>query len=164
MTTRIEPLRAGTLKRLVGSSPYFSRWEDQDYREAEPFVHLLCVAGGEVVMQVDDLPPYDYFLVNGAVELATSTLRRELRSDHVDAGYPVAHLRPSRYRLSAAGASRPIFDTQALDALHELSHGIPRRINRLADLALLVGFADELPAVTRAQIEAVSDELSLAAA
>jgi HD-like signal output (HDOD) protein len=118
VTTRIEPLRAGTLKRLIGSSPYFSRWEDQDYREAEPFVHLLSVAGGEVVMQMDDLPPYDYFLVNGAVELATSTLRRELRSDHVDAGYPVAHLRPSRYRVSAAGDARLVrFETSRLKRL-----------------------------------------------
>lgn len=68
------------------------------------------------------------------------------------------------HRLSAAGASRPIFDTPALEAMHELSHGNPRRINRLADLALLVGFADELPAITRSQVEAVSEELSLAAA
>jgi general secretion pathway protein A len=68
------------------------------------------------------------------------------------------------HRLTAAGASRPIFDTAALEALHELGHGNPRRINRLADLALLVGFADELPAITRAQIEAVSQEMSLAAA
>jgi general secretion pathway protein A len=68
------------------------------------------------------------------------------------------------HRLSAAGASRPIFDTEALETLHELSHGNPRKINRLADLALLVGFADELPAITSSQVEAVSQELSLAAA
>ncbi len=68
------------------------------------------------------------------------------------------------HRLAAAGASRPIFDTPALETLHELSHGNPRKINRLADLALLVGFADELPAITSSQVEAVSQELSLAAA
>jgi general secretion pathway protein A len=68
------------------------------------------------------------------------------------------------HRLNAARASRPIFDTPALEALHELSHGNPRRINRLADLALLVGFADELPAIGRSQVEAVAEELSLAAA
>jgi general secretion pathway protein A len=68
------------------------------------------------------------------------------------------------HRLTAAGGSRPIFDTEGLEALHELSHGNPRKINRLGDLALLVGFADELPAITRGQVEAVSQELSLAAA
>lgn len=67
------------------------------------------------------------------------------------------------HRLTAAGAARPVFDTPALEALHELSHGNPRRINRLADLALLVGFAEELPAIGRQQVEAVCDELSLVA-
>lgn len=68
------------------------------------------------------------------------------------------------HRLAAAGAARAIFDNEALEALHEASLGIPRRINRLADLALLIGFADELPCIGRAQIEAVQQELSLAAA
>jgi general secretion pathway protein A len=68
------------------------------------------------------------------------------------------------HRLAAAGAVRPIFDNGALEALHEASLGIPRRINHLADMALLVGFADELPSIGRAQIEAVQQELSLMAA
>jgi hypothetical protein len=37
--------------------------------------------------------------------------------------------------------------------------GNPRRINRLADLALLVGYADELSLITATQIECVSDDL-----
>lgn len=63
------------------------------------------------------------------------------------------------HRLSAAGAARTIFDTSALEAVHELSHGVPRQINRLCDLALLIGFAEERPGITAAQIEAVADEL-----
>jgi type II secretory pathway predicted ATPase ExeA len=63
------------------------------------------------------------------------------------------------HRLSAAGARRPLFDTGALEALYHLSHGAPRQINRLCDLALLVGFAEEQPSITAAQLEAVSDEL-----
>jgi type II secretory pathway predicted ATPase ExeA len=67
------------------------------------------------------------------------------------------------HRLSAAGAVRPIFDSEALEALHEAALGVPRRINRLADLALLVGFADELPSIGRAQIDGVQQEQSLVA-
>jgi type II secretory pathway predicted ATPase ExeA len=64
-----------------------------------------------------------------------------------------------RHRLRAAGATREIFTPDALEALHYLGHGIARQINRLGDLALLVGFADSLPKLAAQQIEAVSEEL-----
>jgi general secretion pathway protein A len=64
-----------------------------------------------------------------------------------------------KHRLKASGAAREIFTTDALEALHYLAHGAPRQINRLGDLALLVGFADRLPRLSAAQIEAVSEEL-----
>ena len=62
-------------------------------------------------------------------------------------------------RLSAAGASRELFTADALEAMHYLSHGIPRQINRLGDLSLLVGFADRLPRLTAHEVETVSEEL-----
>src|SRR5262245_54299376 len=64
-----------------------------------------------------------------------------------------------RHRLRAAGADREIFSIDALEALHYLTHGIPRQINRLGDLALLVGFADRRQQLTAHEVEAVSDEL-----
>ena len=64
-----------------------------------------------------------------------------------------------QHRLQAAGAQREIFDGGALEAVHHLSQGIPRRINRLCDLALLIGFAEERTDIGRAQIEAVAEEL-----
>ncbi len=63
------------------------------------------------------------------------------------------------HRLQAAGAQRDIFDGSALEAVHHLSLGVPRRINRLCDLALLIGFAEERTTIGRAQIEAVAEEL-----
>jgi type II secretory pathway predicted ATPase ExeA len=63
------------------------------------------------------------------------------------------------YRLNVAGAGRLIFDDTALDLLYSITGGIPRRINRLCDLALLVGFAEQLPSISAEQIEAVNDEL-----
>lgn len=63
-------------------------------------------------------------------------------------------------RLEAAGAPRPIFEPDALDPLYELSGGVPRRINRLCDLALLVGFADESKTISAEQVEAVAEELT----
>jgi MSHA biogenesis protein MshM len=68
------------------------------------------------------------------------------------------------HRMSIAGAKREIFHRTALDALCDRSGGIPRRINRLADLALVVGYADELTEITGHEIEAVAEELPFAAA
>lgn len=48
-------------------------------------------------------------------------------------------------RLAAVGAREPLFSPEALSALHRASDGLPRRLNRLADLALLVAYADGLP-------------------
>lgn len=81
------------------------------------------------------------------VKCLMRAFRREETADYV------AH------RLQAVGAAQPIFDAGALTTLHELSGGIPRRINRLADLCLLIGFAEELPGISAEQVESVSDEL-----
>jgi general secretion pathway protein A len=65
------------------------------------------------------------------------------------------------HRMHAAGVADldAIFEPESLEAVHRLSGGIPRRINRLCDLALLIGFAEEQSRITAAHIEAVADEL-----
>ena len=63
------------------------------------------------------------------------------------------------HRLAAAGSKGTIFDPQALEALFHLSHGIIRRINRLCDLALLIGYAEERATISAEQIEAICQEL-----
>ncbi len=68
------------------------------------------------------------------------------------------------HRLTAAGASQPIFDPEALETIHHLSQGTPRHINRLCDLALLIGFAEDRHILTPAQIESVAEELLFATA
>ncbi len=63
------------------------------------------------------------------------------------------------HRLKAAGTERTIFAPDALRTLHELTHGIARRINRLADLALLIGYAEGQQEITAGQLESVCQEL-----
>jgi general secretion pathway protein A len=63
------------------------------------------------------------------------------------------------HRLSAAGASREIFSAEGLDAVHQLSAGLPRRINRLCDLALLVGFANGQHTIDAETLHAIHGEL-----
>jgi type II secretory pathway predicted ATPase ExeA len=61
--------------------------------------------------------------------------------------------------LRRSGANRPVFTAEAVQAIFEWSAGNPRRINRLCDLALLVGFADQREQITHREVEAVSSEL-----
>ena len=65
------------------------------------------------------------------------------------------------HRMSAAGAAdvESIFDPAALDVMYQLSGGIPSRINRLGDLALLIGLAEEQRRVTADHVAAVAAEL-----
>jgi len=64
-----------------------------------------------------------------------------------------------QFRLEAAGGSRDIFDAAALESIYQLSQGLPRRINRLCDFALLVGYADQLERISPAEVQAVAAEL-----
>jgi type II secretory pathway predicted ATPase ExeA len=48
-------------------------------------------------------------------------------------------------RLAACGATAPLFAAEALALLHRAAGGIPRRLNRLADLALLIAYAEGIP-------------------
>jgi general secretion pathway protein A len=70
------------------------------------------------------------------------------------------------HRLLAAGATDVdgIFEPEALERVHQLTGGVPRKINRLADMALLIGFAEEVQKIGPAHIEAVAEELITASA
>ncbi len=64
-----------------------------------------------------------------------------------------------QHRLQAAGAKREVFSAAALAMIHQLTHGVPRRINRLCDLALLIGFAEERATIDQQLVESVAEEL-----
>jgi type II secretory pathway predicted ATPase ExeA len=63
------------------------------------------------------------------------------------------------HRLHAAGAKRTIFTDEAVESLHHASQGVARQMNRLGDLALLIGFAEERAQIGVEQIEKVAEEL-----
>jgi general secretion pathway protein A len=69
-----------------------------------------------------------------------------------------------RICLSQAGCTHTIFTADALSRLFDVSSGNPRRINRLCDLALLVGFAEQKTTVSAEDIDSIAGELLPAAA
>jgi type II secretory pathway predicted ATPase ExeA len=105
---------------------------------------LVLVGGPSLLGRLERMPQFNE-------RLAIRSVLEPLSADET-AGY-VAH------RLNAAGAQREIFEPGALAALCDLSGGTPRRINRLADLALLVGYAEHLTTISADEIAAVAEEL-----
>jgi general secretion pathway protein A len=61
--------------------------------------------------------------------------------------------------LVDAGRFDPVFDDDALRALHELAAGVPRRVARLAEFALLAGAAAGMQSLDAAAVHAAFDEL-----
>ena len=109
-----------------------------------PGLTLLLVGQSSLLPTLARMPGLDE-------RFGVKTLLRTLTQDET-ASY-ITH------RLRAAGATRTIFDPLALETVHTLTHGVPRQINRLCDLALLIGFAEELPTISSAHVEAVCEEL-----
>jgi type II secretory pathway predicted ATPase ExeA len=62
-------------------------------------------------------------------------------------------------RLSAAGAREPLFTPEAIAVLHRASEGLPRRLNRLADLSLLISYAEGLPCPGTRAVAAAAREV-----
>jgi type II secretory pathway predicted ATPase ExeA len=116
--------------------------------QGQPLATWLLVGQTSLVPMVQRLPALEE-------RLAVTCLLRRLTAEET-AQYVL-------HRLSAAGCQRPIFDPAALKTVFALTGGIPRRINRLCDLALVVGYGEELPLLKPEHLEAIHAELSGAA-
>ncbi len=65
------------------------------------------------------------------------------------------------HRLKCAGSTgKPTFDHDAFPAIHKASNGIPRRINRLCDRLLLLGFMQGRSHLTLADVKEVLRDIA----
>jgi type II secretory pathway predicted ATPase ExeA len=96
--------------------------------DGTPDLALAVVGGPEVLLRMPD---------SLADRLATRGLVGPL-AEAESAAYVLG-------RAAAAGAASPLFDLESLAVLHRAADGLPRRLNRLADLSLLIAFARDLP-------------------
>jgi general secretion pathway protein A len=86
--------------------------------------------------------------------------QRVIARFHLDALTPVETAQYIRHRLEVAGLTRPLpFDRSALQRVHQLARGVPRRVNLLCDRALLGAFAGGLPMVDRATVNKAAAEV-----
>lgn len=66
-----------------------------------------------------------------------------------------------QHRLRTAGSSvDAIFGADAIERIHIFSQGVPRKINRLCDLALMVGYAEDLTSISSETIDSVHNDLA----
>lgn len=120
-------------------------------------------------LQVDGQPPFTLLLV-GQPGLLPALERHTTLDQRIDLKVLLPALSAEAsgeyigHRLRAAGATRDIFSPEALETAYHLTLGIPRKINRLCDLALLVGYAEQHHGIDADSLQAVSDELITVAA
>lgn len=62
------------------------------------------------------------------------------------------------HRLKLAGAKRHLFSKSATDLIHEVTHGVPRLVNQLCDLALVYAFNANRRRVMRVLVEQVLED------
>lgn len=66
-----------------------------------------------------------------------------------------------QHRMRAAhGNASQVFEPAAIEAIEILSQGLPRRINRLCDLALMIGYAEEMQRINADVIDSVHADLA----
>lgn len=66
------------------------------------------------------------------------------------------------HRLEVAEARREIFEEDAFHEIFNYSSGIPRRINNLCDLALLIGYGNGLSSIDRQTIMNIKEDMESA--
>ncbi len=86
--------------------------------------------------------------------------QRVIARYHLDAMTAPETAQYIQHRLEVAGLERPLpFDRRALQRIHELARGVPRRVNLLCDRALLGAFAGGQPAADRRTVEKAAAEV-----
>ena len=65
------------------------------------------------------------------------------------------------HRLKVAGRKEPIFTPEAISVIQEHSGGIPRRINHICDLSMLVGFGKKADEITGQLVQHVIKDFGI---
>jgi general secretion pathway protein A len=63
------------------------------------------------------------------------------------------------HRLEVSGSTRPLFELDAYKEVHVCSGGVPRRINTVCDLALLVGFGNNFTIIDKQTVSKINEDL-----
>ncbi len=112
--------------------------------EGKTLLSLFLVGQPELGLKVDINKPLSQRL---AMRAHLGPFTEENTADYI------------RHRLTTAGAQKDLFTPKAYELCHDLSGGIPRRINNICNLALLLGASRQLDKVDEMVIYDVSRTL-----
>jgi type II secretory pathway predicted ATPase ExeA len=109
--------------------------------DGPPDLFLLLVGGAEILL---DLPP-------GLADRVAARCLIAPFTESESASYILG-------RLAAASSRSPVFTPEAITALHRHGEGLARRLNRLADMSLLIAYAKDLPIVDERAVSIAARE------
>lgn len=66
-----------------------------------------------------------------------------------------------KHRLSVAGVVKDLFTKDAVEVIYNYSKGLPRNINNACDMALLIGFGQEVKVIDKGLAERVISDLRM---
>ncbi|MFC1629314.1 ExeA family protein [Gemmatimonadota bacterium] len=112
--------------------------------EGKTLLSLFLVGQPELGLKVDLNKPLSQRL---AMRAHLAPFTEENTTDYI------------RHRLTTAGAQKELFTQKAYELAHDLSGGIPRRINNICNLALLLGASRQLDEIDEMVIYDVSRTL-----
>ena len=115
--------------------------------EAENRLCLLLVGLSELRRRLS-MAVHEAFNQRIVVRFHLAGLEREELSQYLE------------HRLRLAGCELPLFENPVVEALFQATHGLPRKINRLAHYALTAAALDKAQSVTPEHLHAALEELS----
>jgi len=66
-----------------------------------------------------------------------------------------------KHRIEVAGGNPYLFSQEAINKVFEWSKGIPRKINNICDMCLLIGFGQELQGITEELVDKVVSDIKM---
>jgi len=115
------------------------------HTEDQVLIQIMMVGQPELIVKLQN-PKMLQFSQRIAVNFHLEGLDREETTEYI------------KFRLEKSGGQSDIFTSEAIDAIFNLSGGIPRSINLLCQAALVYGFADEAETVDKTIIEQISED------
>lgn len=172
-----------SLPPVTGKLDLLHRLEDTIFESNEKGQHCVLVIDEAHVIKDEaifeeirlllNFQKNDAFLMTivllGQPELAQRVRQHEPLAQRIAIRYNLSGLSKEEvgryvdYRLKAAGGNREIFNVSSIEEIYKASKGIPRIINNICDLSLLMGFSSQAEQVSDAVVKAVAEDLRLAA-
>jgi len=108
-------------------------------------ITLILIGQPELLSKVQAIPQLDQRM---GIKYHLSGLNENETAEYI------------RHRLAVAGGRSEIFMQEAVQIIYGYSKGLPRKINNICDMSLLVGYGQEVKEISKGLAEKVMADLS----